>query len=167
MAGLAPLLAGCGWCENFKQVSIVEPLQFHPYKERRRMDASNEQLAECVLAEMQSANPAQIASEDYVCGFKDGFLDYRTYGASAPPALPPRQYWRASYRTPVGDFAVQQWFAGFQDGAAAAHNSYPDQTGPLPEHIVESATHRSGSKPPVRRVARIDDDPQGLTRANP
>jgi hypothetical protein len=55
--------------------------------------------------------PGAVYSEDYACGFKDGFVAYVWHGGSGePPPLPPPCYRKARYRTP----------AGYRHGAAVA-----------------------------------------------
>jgi hypothetical protein len=65
--------------------------------------------------------PGAVYSEDYACGFKDGFVAYVWHGGSGePPPLPPPCYRKARYRTPEGYRAIEQWFAGYRHGAAVA-----------------------------------------------
>jgi hypothetical protein len=69
------------------------------------------------------SSPNQQFSEDYERGFKDGFTDFMELGGTgSPPAIPPRRYWKLKYRTPKGHRAVQDWYAGFRDGAAEARD---------------------------------------------
>jgi len=74
--------------------------------------------------EAQAACPDQAFSKDYAEGFKAGFRDYLDAGGSGqPPAAPPFRYWLARYATPEGHQAVEDWFAGFRHGSAAAQAS--------------------------------------------
>jgi hypothetical protein len=62
-----------------------------------------------------------VYSEDYACGFQDGFVAYVWRGGSGePPPLPPPRYRTAHYRTPEGYRAIEQWFAGWRHGATVA-----------------------------------------------
>jgi hypothetical protein len=82
------------------------------------------ELAKEAWNECQAANPEATYSVHYVQGFKDGYVDLLTFGGSGePPILPPRRYWKVTYQTPEGNQAIQDWFAGFRQGAAAARAS--------------------------------------------
>src|SRR5579884_3753121 len=81
-------------------------------------DYRNWQTAEQAWAQASSGHPA---SGDYARGFKTGYADYlRAGGTGVPPPLPPRHYWGYKYQSPEGHLAIEQWYAGFHDGAAAA-----------------------------------------------
>ncbi len=70
------------------------------------------------------ACPGRAASPDYASGFKTGYADYlRAGGTGLPPPLPPRHYWGYRYQTAEGHQAIDQWYAGFRDGAGAAQAS--------------------------------------------
>ena len=67
------------------------------------------------------ANPDHPYSVDYRRGFVDGFADYLYAGGSGePPVVPPWRYRKASYETPEGYAAIEDWFAGFRHGANVA-----------------------------------------------
>src|SRR5579872_1105819 len=72
----------------------------------------------------QAACPDQAYSKDYACGFKAGFRDYLDAGGNGePPAVPPFRYRLAGYESPGGHAAIEDWYAGFRHGAAAARAS--------------------------------------------
>ena len=74
--------------------------------------------------EAQAACPDQAFSKDYAEGFLAGFRDYLDAGGNGqPPGAPPFRYWLARYETPEGHQAVEDWYAGFRHGAAAARAS--------------------------------------------
>jgi len=57
-------------------------------------------------------------------GFLEGFIDYVEAGGSGePPYLPPFRYRLSEHRTEEGHAAIQDWYAGFRQGAAAARAS--------------------------------------------
>jgi hypothetical protein len=86
--------------------------------------ARNRRLANEAWGQVQKADPDHAYSKDYALGFKDGFADYLDEGGCAePPPLPARRYWMIHYRTPGGHAAINDWFAGFQHGVAAARES--------------------------------------------
>lgn len=61
-------------------------------------------------------------SEDYADGFKEGFAVFLFCGGCGePPPLPPSRYRKLRYQTPQGYRAIEDWFAGYRHGAAAAH----------------------------------------------
>jgi hypothetical protein len=68
--------------------------------------------------------PDQAFSRDYGCGFKAGFRDYLDAGGSGePPAVPPFRYRLSGYDSPAGHQAIEDWYAGFRHGSAAARDS--------------------------------------------
>jgi hypothetical protein len=84
----------------------------------------NRRLANEAWTQAQGADPGHGYSKDYARGFTDGFADYLdTGGCGGPPPLPARRYWLLHYRTPQGHAAINDWFAGFQHGVAAAQES--------------------------------------------
>jgi hypothetical protein len=65
-----------------------------------------------------------VFSQDYACGFEDGFVTYVWHGGCGePPPVPPKKYRKARYRTPEGCRAIEQWFAGFRHGVAVAREN--------------------------------------------
>lgn len=54
--------------------------------------------------------------EHYRQGFIDGFVDFVSAGGNGePPPIPPRRFWKITYRTPAGDQVISQWSQGFRD----------------------------------------------------
>ena len=79
------------------------------------------QLANEVWGSVCSCKPAHTYSNDYVLGFKDGFVDYLYRGGNGePPPLAPAKYRKFRYQTPQGYLAIEDWFAGYRHGAVAA-----------------------------------------------
>lgn len=56
-------------------------------------------------------------------GFSQAFEDLATGSRPIVPAVPPRRYWHAYYRSSEGRPAVDEWFAGYQAGIEAAPQS--------------------------------------------
>jgi hypothetical protein len=82
------------------------------------------QRAKEAWREAQAACPDQAFSKDYAEGFIAGFRDYLDAGGNGlPPAVPPFRYRLARYDSPAGHQAVEDWYAGFRHGAAAARAS--------------------------------------------
>jgi hypothetical protein len=101
---------------------VVEPLHYHEglnrwcacLRNRRTANAAWEQYSEQI-------NPGQKYPDHYVRGFKQAVADYlEAGGTGALPPIPPRQYWGVWYQTPAGHQAVEQWFAGYSQGATMA-----------------------------------------------
>jgi hypothetical protein len=107
--------------------------------------------------------PGQEFSRDYACGFKAGFCDYLDAGGSGqPPAVPPFRYQWTRYDSPEGHQAIEDWYAGFRHGAAAARASGFRELNVIPL-----------SAPPIDAVAAAADlagkpaGPAGLTFGPP
>lgn len=63
-------------------------------------------------------------SKAYHKGFVDGFVDYvQAGGTGEPPYLPPFRYRLSPFRSPEGVTLVEDWYAGFRQGAAVAKES--------------------------------------------
>lgn len=116
----------------------------------------NQTLAEQAWHQVQQGGDHQISSADYAIGFKQGFIDYLNAGGNgeAPP-VPPRYYWGLRYETPQGYRSIQDWYAGFAHGSAAAHDSGYRQFVVIPSPALnghggkESApTHQQGTSQP-------------------
>ncbi len=84
----------------------------------------NRRWADFAWEDAKRADLHRAYSEDYACGFKDGFTNYLYRGGHGePPPLPPAHYRKVRYQTPQGYRAIEDWFAGFRHGAAAARQS--------------------------------------------
>lgn len=93
-------------------------------------------LAKSVWEEQQLAHPECPHSADYADGFKVGFADHLYAGGTGnPPLLPPQRYRTLRYQTPQGYQAIQEWYAGFAQGAHVAMDSGMRKwiTVPVPE----------------------------------
>jgi hypothetical protein len=89
-----------------------------------RVSARNARLAREAWQAVARAHPESAWSADFGDGFQDGFADYLESGGNGqPPAVPPFRYRLARYQTPAGYRAIEDWYAGFRDGAAAAQSS--------------------------------------------
>ena len=63
------------------------------------------------------------ASRHYQDGWKKGYFDVSTGGCGEPPVIPPNRYWSTRYQNESGQAAIEDWYAGFQDGAIAAEST--------------------------------------------
>jgi hypothetical protein len=70
------------------------------------------------------AESGSAFSKPFYEGFLEGFIDYvEAGGTGEPPYLPPFRYRLSEHRTTEGHAAIQDWYAGFRQGAAAARAS--------------------------------------------
>ena len=81
-------------------------------------------VAKAAWHDVERANPDQVYSAAYAQGFQDGYRDFIEEGGTGqPPPVPPACYWDLRYQTPLGHAAVEDWYAGFSHGVAAARAS--------------------------------------------
>jgi hypothetical protein len=62
---------------------------------------------------------------DYSTGWKAGYYDVATGGEGCPPVIAPRRYWKPPVFCEYDPSRRDEWYCGFQDGAACAR-SQPD-----------------------------------------
>ncbi len=106
------------------------------------IDACDEHLMRCRFDRMAEDAWRQAVVDDpslalayhYGAGFRRGFADYlEANGTGQPPAAPPWEYRTAAFETPQGQRDIEDWYAGFRNGAAAAHaGGYRDAAVVLP-----------------------------------
>jgi len=165
LLGLSALNTGCALVgQGVDNVVFKAKESLEDCLERVR----NRWWAKAAWDDVRNAHPEIKYSGDYADGFQEGFAEYLYAGGTGePPPLPPRGYRTIHYQTPQGYQAIEEWFAGFRDGAAAARASGDRQwvTGPsslrgpvnlpaspgliLPEPIPAEAGERL---PPPREV---------------
>jgi hypothetical protein len=116
---------GCSFVGIIKQNLYLEPKRLF---EERILVKRHERLAQLAWYELVGQYGCQF-SEDYHTGFIDGFVDYLTYGSTAPegygneplvPAVPPPHYRRLKGMSPEGLKGAEDWFAGFRHGSSTA-----------------------------------------------
>jgi hypothetical protein len=117
--GLCTLGTGCGIVKYGSHNIIEAPLdQVSELAECCR----NRHMADQAWSEFQKAEPEHVYSVHFARGFKDGYADYLYAGGTGdPPVAPPWRYRKVGYETPQGVQAIQDWFAGFRQGAYAAY----------------------------------------------
>jgi len=127
---------------------VVEPIHYCQSSNERTERARNHRLAVAAWKSVVEKCSDHVYSRDYAQGFEEGYADYLFAGGiGAPPPLPPRRYWRASYQTPEGRQATTDWFAGFHHGAQEAQQSGYRQLIIVPASVPPPVT--SGSRPNV------------------
>lgn len=81
--------------------------------------ANKHRASAAYKSQLTSAERREFGS-DYGNGFKKGFYDASTGRGCKTPAIPPPCYWSAKYQSCEGQKCIQNWFRGYQVGAAAA-----------------------------------------------
>jgi hypothetical protein len=118
---LCPLCQGCEVAGSLSHATVCEW--------GRHMDETLEKIRDRRLAnkaweDFEKACGGQEHSKHFGRGFKCGFEDYLFAGGSGdPPLFPPQEYWGVGYETAEGYLQIQDWFAGYRQGAAAARES--------------------------------------------
>ena len=124
--GCAPGL-GCGWprwvwpsdCRQEScQAATCQPKRWHSALAPEWCeDYVTQYLARC-RARRQLRHTGEH-SRDFKSGFLQAFEDIADGAAGVVPAVPPKKYWSAYYRTPEGQQAAHDWFDGYRAGVAA------------------------------------------------
>jgi hypothetical protein len=154
--GVSALVAGCSPIANGVRTMIIEPLQYCTTGDEILSRMRTRRLAEAAWDEIVKANPEPNQSADHADGFKDGFADYLFEGGTgAPPPLPPRHYWKEKYRTTEGHQAIQDWYAGYHHGAAAAQESGLRQVVVIPTCAPLLSTSSTPAVPPPSAPAEL------------
>jgi len=125
------------------------------------------QQAEAAWKDFQHHHAEQLYSVHYERGFQDGFADYLYAGGTGqPPPVPPWTLRTASYETPAGHRAVEDWFAGFRHGANAARESGLRELvivpGSVPPTMRGSAAHAHRQSVPKRSEPEVLPPPREL-----
>jgi hypothetical protein len=143
LLGLSIAGSGCALVEDGSRnlfVAISTPIEVH------REKARNEKWAEAAWQTAIMRDGPGTHTEDYARGFKDGFAEYLFRGGDGePPLVAPLRYRQIRYQNPQGYQAIQDWFAGYRHGAAAARDSGARKwiTSPsgLQTELPEAPTH--------------------------
>jgi hypothetical protein len=118
--GLSMLPTGCALVGTAARNVTYKTQECLDDQRERRRDRT---WAEAAWNGFHFAHPDTPYSDDFADGFKEGFADFLYAGGTGePPALPPRRYRAAAYQTPRGYQAIEEWFAGYRQGAGVAHD---------------------------------------------
>src|SRR5262249_47332458 len=113
LLGWCVLCPGCALVEDGCRnvcVALSTPIELH------RENARNRQWAEATWQQVYASGPWP-RTEDYACGFKDGYAEYLFRGGDGePPLVAPLRYRSVRYQTPAGYQAAEEWFAGYRHG---------------------------------------------------
>jgi hypothetical protein len=160
LPGLCLLGTGCGPFLNATRTLVIEPLHYCERGENLEELLRDRKLAENAWQGVAGCSPHPAYAPDYERGFKDGFADYLYAGGTGePPPLPPRDYWELRYKSPEGRQAVEDWFAGFRHGAAAARASGFRQFVTVPASVPPPGPPGA---PPAAAVGGAPPEPDGL-----
>jgi len=107
-------------------------------------------------------------SEDYVCGFISGYVDYLDAGGNGePPAMPPDRYQSFKYKSPQGQKAILDWFAGFRHGAGMARESGMRELIVLPLSLPPKSSDNVASEQATQPTARVPGSNEAPEPTNP
>ena len=119
--GLAFICAFLPGCELVSLASQNLAFGTVEYTDRHLTHLRHQGIAEMAWKRLRGSDKEIEPSEDYAKGFKEGFTAYLDVGGTpTPPSLPPTRYWTRHFQNPEGHKAIEDWFAGFQWGAAEA-----------------------------------------------
>jgi hypothetical protein len=121
---LLALCAANGGCSSFLEDSLrnlseapVRGLDELAYCSRNQEEAEE-------AWQLERRKGPERYSRDFGAGFVAGYADYLDAGGTgSPPAVPPFRYRLVCYETPEGAQAIEEWYTGFRQGAAAARAS--------------------------------------------
>jgi hypothetical protein len=118
-------LAGCLLIAGCEVIALGTHNALHElgdYRDKRLIREDSWTLAIEEWDRVRLESPDSPYSTDYKRGFLDGFADYLGgEGNGEPPLLPPNCYLRARNQNSQGFLAVEDWFAGYRQGASRAH----------------------------------------------
>ncbi len=128
---LCVLQSGCSFAYYGAKNLIEAPIDA---RDRQLMRCRFDQMAEDAWRQAVVDDPHLAYAYHYGCGFRRGFADYlEADGTGQPPAAAPWEYRTAAFETPEGRHDVEDWYAGFRNGAAVAHaGGYRDAAVVLP-----------------------------------
>ena len=119
---LCPLSGGCADLFHIGTRNLL--YEAHLEKDSQIEQLYFRHLAQQAWADLQANCPGKNHSTDYVCGFRDGYVDYLYAGGNGePPALLPKRYLRFREQRNHGCQGLMDWYAGFRHGAAVAFDS--------------------------------------------
>ena len=135
-------------CSEFLRNSLRNITEFpiQSYDECRRKAGNERRAAEAW--QLVSGAKRHPESCDYADGFQAGYADYLDNGGNGdPPAVPPFCYRTVRYENPQGVAAIEQWYAGWKQGAMMAKSSGQRELELVPL-----------SAPPINAVERNNGD---------
>src|SRR5262245_5304507 len=123
LCALSTLSSGCGVLVDITRRVVVDQVHYNETVDELKICARNRLVAESAWRQYERENSECDLSHHFAQGFKQGFVEYVNVGATEPPVLPPRRYWKVHYQTLEGQRAINEWFTGFRFGVIAAEQS--------------------------------------------
>jgi hypothetical protein len=115
---LCVLAAGCSWIPYALNNMVETPTEV---VERYTLRCRFRRMAKDAWAQ---CGQGQNYSRYYERGFKEGFVEFLDAdGTGNPPAVPPWWYRQNRFLTPEGQLEVEDWLAGYRQGALVARAS--------------------------------------------
>jgi hypothetical protein len=130
---------------------VVEPTEYAFRLDEVVDKVLDKRLAQIAWNDYQASHADHEYSCHFIRGFLEGYADYLyAGGGGTPPPVPPRPYWRPEFESPEGHQAIQDWFAGFKEGAdVARHSGQREQiTLPTPGLVPHHEAPPPGYLPP-------------------
>jgi|GEM_PF-5093849 len=114
-------LTGCGLFSDTRRNLAHEA---HMTRDDYFVKKQHYRLAEDSLREFNHSGPGYALSEDFHCGYLEGYVDYLDKGGNGEPELtPPKGYRVETYYTPEVRAALENYYAGFRAGSRTAQAS--------------------------------------------
>jgi hypothetical protein len=160
------LVSGCSMYKNAARNLFEAPIDV---VDECTFIYGNRKIAQSVWRDFCRANVDATYSPDYAAGFIDGYADYLDAGGRPlEPAVPPWRYRRPKYQTPDGYRAIENWYAGFRDGTAAAISAVPGDLLRLPSLGAMLKSPDVGPRPPRSEPIEMPPDrPEKLPYPRP
>ena len=115
---LCVFAAGCSWVPYALNNMVETPTEV---VERCALRCRFRRMARDAWAECSKGHDY---SRYYARGFKEGFVEFLDAdGTGEPPAVPPWWYRQNRFLTPAGQLDVEDWLAGYRQGAQVARAS--------------------------------------------
>lgn len=93
-------------------------------------DATLKMLAHKAYLGVESKNCEHPS--DFAKGWKQAYYNISMGSDPCPPTVPPQRYWSAKYQSAAGRRKIACWFAGYEQGVAAAQRDCRDYFSDVP-----------------------------------
>jgi hypothetical protein len=95
-------------------------------------------------------------------GFYGGYYNVAAGDGGIAPLVPPEEYWTSGYQDAAGQEMINEWYAGFNEGAFAASQDGVGQLAELPTWVGGQCCDDKG-----RIMARTETGPRKPRRGDP
>ncbi len=128
---------GCHLAQQAAHNLVNEPVE---YLDQQKLRSDLRQEAKKLVRDLKRQEGRENIGEDFEDGFIDGYADYMEHGGAViPPAIPPNKYRRSRFLNPAGHARIQEYFAGFHQGATAAACTGERQYLTVPVLVTDAA----------------------------